>query len=749
MHIRLHPSYFLVAVSTWLALAGCGATEPPQADTVTNQPAVSSAQVPDAHYVGSNACGECHAAQWQDWHGSHHDLALQAADPDSILADFEGTAFQGASFERFEDEFTITPGAGSEKRRVLYTFGVAPLQQYVIPSDHGALQTFPLAWDSRSAADGGEKWFDLLEGDYPAGDPMHWTGRANSWNSQCADCHSTAVEKRYDSENRTYATIFAVEDVGCEACHGPGSRHVEDPETARPLVLTSQTEQINACAPCHSRRSQIAEGFQPGRSYFDHYAPRLLSSNLYYVDGQIDEEVYVYGSFLQSRMHRAGVTCTDCHEPHSASLKRTGNETCTFCHQPAPATRFAPLSAGNYDSKDHHLHEPDSPGSQCVSCHMPSRTYMGVDGRRDHSFRIPRPDLALALAVPDACTSCHQERTTEWASQIITQRFGESRPEHFAAAFAAADVAEPGADAALAALVSDAGQPIMVRASALERLGSYARGYTLDAVRLARKGEPLLRFAAPLAVNSLAAESRWRLLAPLLDDELRAVRHHAISALLPTVTEDPAYRTRLAPHVEVWLDEQKLNLDQPETLTNIAGAQMALGDVASAEANLKEALRLQSSWVPGLMNLSDLYRATGRDAEAGAMLKEALAVAPAYPEVNYGYALWLSRQGQLDDSLEYFARAAAMAPMRMQFGYAWAVALNDSGDGERAVAVLAELLGRWPSNQQLLLAAVTMLRDQGRFAETLTLLDRLLQLRPGDRELHQFREAMARAAAAA
>ncbi len=733
----------------FLLLGGCDGDRTDAAGEITaggsDVATTESTATQPADYVGSEACAACHAAAYRDWQGSQHDLALQVATPETVLGRFPAQ-FDGVRFEHAPDGFLIRPDAQAADLTVRYTFGITPLQQYMIPGERGALQTFPVAWDSRAAADGGQRWYALYEdGDAPD-DPVHWTGRANRWNSQCADCHSTAVVKGYDPESRTYQTTWAVEDVSCEACHGPGSLHQSDPTGVAMSTPTSQTAEIETCAPCHSRRSQLAEGFRPGKPYLDFYRPQLITQPLYHVDGQIDDEVYVYGSFLQSRMHRAGVTCSNCHDPHSTGLKRPGNETCTFCHQRAPDNEFAGLAAGSYDTPDHHFHPPGSDGAHCINCHMPTRTYMGVDERRDHSFRIPRPDLAVSLGVPEPCTGCHQERTPEWAAAVIAEKFGPSRPDHFAATFAAADMAVPDTDATLAALAADPAQPIMVRASALAKLGAYQRGHTLDAIRAAREGEGLLRLAAPQAATGLTADSRWRLLAPLLDDPLRAVRQETVSALLPTLQADPAYRARLAPYLTVWIEEQSLNRDFPETLTNLANAYAAMGDPGRAQAALSEALVLQPTWVPGLTNLADLYRATGRDGEAGELLERAMAVAPDEPDVIYAYGLWLSRQGRASESLTQLEAAARLAPERRQFGYAWAVALNDAGAGTRAVEVIEQLLTQWPDDEQLLIAAVTMLRDQGRYAAALVYLDRLIQLRPADNQLRQFREALAAAA---
>jgi tetratricopeptide (TPR) repeat protein len=741
----------LVLLAPLPLLMACSEPTVDEIGAETAEPAHPNTAAVDADYVGSSACADCHETAYQQWQNSHHDLALQVATAESVLANRD-VEIDGTRIGTEEDGLRIYPNAEGDGLTPRFTFGVEPLQQYIVDGGNGAWQTHPIVWDSRPQDDGGQRWYNLHGAAYPAGDPMHWQGRANRWNSQCADCHSTGVVKGYDPQNRSYQTTFEVEDVSCEACHGPGSAHVANPGEAPLLALTSQAEQINSCAPCHARRGQIAEGFQPDAAFLDHYSPRLISPGLYHPDGQILDEVYVWGSFLQSRMHRAGVTCSNCHEPHSAELKRQGNETCTFCHQASPPDAFtaAGVATGSsgYDSPEHHLHPLGSAGAECVACHMRAETYMGVDDRRDHSFRIPRPDLSLTLGVPEPCTDCHTDQTADWATAVLAEHFGSEDREHFAIPFAAADSAVPGADAQLAGLVMDTTRPIMVRASALARLGTYNRGYTMDAIRAARKDEPLLRFAAPLAAASLSPDRAWRLLTPLLEDDLRAVRHQTVLALLPTLQMDPVYRQRLAPHLSTWIEEQSLNLDYPETLTNVAGAHAALGNLPEAEAALKEALNLQANWVPGLISLADLYRATGRDLEAGPLLEDALALAPDYPEVAYAYALWLFRQGRLPEGLPHLEQAARLAPGQRQYAYTWAIALNDSGDTTKALTVLSTLLQRWPDDPELLIATVTMLRDQSRFSEALPLLDRLIQLQPGDQELIRFREAMRQAAAA-
>src|SRR5262245_52176814 len=235
---------------------------------------------------------------------------------------------------------------------------------------------------------------------------MHWTGAALRWNTQCAECHSTDLRKGFDATRGSYDTRFAELDVACEACHGPGARHTAwaeagggaggDPAlevrfdaparwlfaASRPIAqrerpLASHAE-LETCAPCHARRSTLREGRRPGEALLDTHRPSLLEDGLYEADGQMRDEVYTWGSFLQSRMYAAGVTCSDCHDPHSLARRTEGNTLCAGCHRPEV-----------FDAPVHHHHAAGSAGAACVACHLPARTYMQIDVRHDHSFRVP------------------------------------------------------------------------------------------------------------------------------------------------------------------------------------------------------------------------------------------------------------------------------------------------------------------------------------------------------------------------
>jgi Cytochrome c554 and c-prime len=187
-----------------------------------------------ASYVGGEACSGCHAPQAQLWKGSHHALAMQKAGEKTVLGEFAGTRVEHfgmtTSFSRSGDKFLVRtegPDGAVHDYEIAYTFGVYPLQQYLIAFPGGRLQALGIAWDSRPKDQGGQRWFHLYPDEkLKPGDPLHWTGHDQTWNYQCADCHSTDLKKNYDLATNTYATSWTDIDVACEACHGPGSRHL-------------------------------------------------------------------------------------------------------------------------------------------------------------------------------------------------------------------------------------------------------------------------------------------------------------------------------------------------------------------------------------------------------------------------------------------------------------------------------------------------------------------------------------------
>ena len=693
----------------------------------TRQPAALSPPT-DASFVGSTACAACHRGPFDAWQRSQHARAMQPATSATVLGDFRDARFQhrgvDSMFSTRDGKFFVrTEGADGAPHdfEIKYTFGVEPLQQYLIQFPDGRLQALSIAWDTRPKAAGGARWFHL----YPDetiryDDELHWTRRAQNWNFMCADCHSVDVHKNYDAASKQFRTTWADMSVGCEGCHGPGSRHVEwartptkDPTLGLTVALDERRgitwsidsatgnarrsrerrtdTEIEVCAQCHSRRAQIAEGYYAGKHFLDYYRPALLDPGLYYADGQQREEVYVWGSFLQSRMYRHGVTCSDCHEPHSAKLRADGNGLCARCH-----------AAAKYEAAAHHHHTGDGAGTRCVDCHMPATTYMVIDPRRDHSLRIPRPDLTIGVGTPNACNGCHRDKSPQWAEDAMRAWYGH-RPEglqNYALAFAAAERGTADAAAALVAVARDTGQPPIARASALSRLAQLPPPNAIAVARqLAEHSDPLIRDASITALSNAGPSERWATLAPMLRDPLRSIRIDAAAALAdaPAAQTDAAF-AQAAAEYEASL---RYTADRPESHVALATFNAGRGRIAEADAAFRAAIALDPRYAPAYVNYADMQRDTGRDADAERVLREGLAQMPNDATLHHALGLALVRLKRIPEALAEFARAAQLAPADARFSYVYAVALNDTGDTAAARREVDRGLAQHPDDRDL------------------------------------------------
>ncbi|MGE0386155.1 MAG: tetratricopeptide repeat protein [Gammaproteobacteria bacterium] len=717
-------------------------------------PAPVAARAPT--YVGSARCAGCHAAEAQRWAGSHHARAMMAAQAGSVLGRFDGeTLGEGAAamrmFQRDGRYFVHAAGPDGRQRdhAVPYTFGITPLQQYLAELPGGRLQALPWAWDARGREHGGQRWLNLLPGERPPpGDDLHWTGRLQNWNFMCADCHSTAVRKQYDAATDSYRTAYAEMNVACEACHGPGSRHLErigsgaaagkgsglttdfsarravrwerspGEPTARRVAGAHADAEIEICAPCHARRSPITDSYVPGDRFLDHFLPVLPGPPRYHADGQQRDEVYTWGSFLQSRMHAAGVTCSDCHDPHEPTLAGRGNAVCARCHDPA-----------RFDVAAHHHHEDGGAGAQCVNCHMPATTYMRIDPRHDHAIRVPQP--GAVAGAPDACTHCHTDRTPRWAADAIAGWLGRAPRgrQAFAPLAPQGDVVE-----AVRAVLARSDASEIVRAQAVQWLASVPDPRAASAVlpALANPG-PLVRLAALGAFERVPYPHRAAALAALLDDPVRAVRIEAARLLAPARdTLDAAGAAAFERAAREYEAAQRVNADRPEYRVNLGTFRADLGDAEGAEAQFRSALALRPGFAPAYLNLADLYRALGRDEDAVRLLIEGIGTAPDEAALHHALGLARVRQGRTDEALESLARAAALAPGEVGFVQAHALALDALGKREAADEALARALRDRPGDYQLLFTAATLARDRGAGDRALAYARRLAAAAPGD-----------------
>ena len=708
-------------------------------------PAAKSAVAAEAAFVGRAACARCHEKAAKAWTGSHHDLAMTEATDATVRGDFSGVSFAGdgmrARFFREGKRFLIEtdgPSGTPERYEVAYAFGWDPLQQYLIRFPGGRMQAFSLAWDVP-----GKRWFFLYPGKrIPPSDWLHWTRNAQNWNGMCAECHSTNLVKGFDPKTDAYTTTWSEVDVSCEACHGPGSRHVawaEVPPMGRPRLVNTglvmrtsgitNRELVELCAPCHSRRTELGDYDHRRSELLDNHLPVLLTEGLYYPDGQILEEDFEYGSFVQSKMFRMGVRCTDCHDAHTLKLRKEGNGVCLQCHR-----------ASAYDDARHHFHKQEwqgrpSDGALCVSCHMPKSPFMVVHMRADHSIRIPRPDLTKDLGVPNACSraSCHADKPLSWSGDAYDKWYGMARKPHYGTVLAAGRRADLAAKVDLVRLVSDTLSPTLVRATALSLLGRYGGADVTAAFRTALLDEePLLRRTAVAEAPIADEAERVARLAPLLADPFRAVRLEAASALAgtPPALLKPYQQEALATAIADYVKAMEYSLDFSFAGHNLGLLYERMNDPVRAEGYYRRAVAVDDLWAPPKANLALLLARRGKNGEAEKLLREVLAANPGEAQVAYSLGLLVAETGTMEEAATLLARAAAGMPANGRAAYNAGLALARVGRPADAERMLRRAVELEPSSYEHLFALGDFLLRQGRLAEVGPIADRMAAIDP-------------------
>ncbi|HET9412703.1 MAG TPA: multiheme c-type cytochrome, partial [Pseudolabrys sp.] len=696
------------------------------------------------------------------WRDSQHKHAMDHATEKSVLGDFSDATFDyygvRSRFFRKDGKYLVETDGPDGKLaifQVKYTFGIDPLQQYLIEFPDGRVQALSIAWDARSKEKGGQRWFHLYSGEnIRHDDVLHWTKLNQNWNFMCAGCHSTGLRKNYDAERDRYATAWSEISVGCEACHGQGSNHVtwaraqqgwwpfgrnedrskgllarlderagviwtHDPASGnvrRNLPVNLLRTEVETCGRCHARRSELSEKWEPGHWLQDtHAIAAPLARDVYWPDGQMRDvaEAYNYVPFKQSKMFAAGVTCSNCHDPHSAKQRIAGDGVCLQCH----ATEV-------YAGARHSRHQQASAAPNCVSCHMPARTYMVVDSRHDHSLRVPRPDLSVKNGMPNACNDCHADKPAQWAADAVDRWFGSDRKgsQAYADAFAAASANRADARQLLASVAGDLNAPNVARANALVELAPYVSPANADLARRAlADSDPMVRIAAIDMLANVPAAQAWPLIAPRLSDSVLGVRIRAASLLaaVPTERQPQADRERFERAAAEFVAAVRLNADRPEDRSSLANFYARRGLTKEAETEYKAALRLSPQYTVAAINLADLYRQLNRDGDGESTLRAAIAVTPADAGLHYALGLTLNRLKRADDSLVELRRAAELDPNNARYAYVYAVGLHSAGRAGDAIAVLKDNLDKHPGDRDSLLALVTFNRDSGNIASAL------------------------------
>jgi tetratricopeptide (TPR) repeat protein len=709
-------------------------------------------------YVGASTCAECHAEAHSKWEESHHYHAMEVPSPETVRADFNNTEFvnYGVTTKFFmegEKYMVETNNQQGEMEifEIAYTFGWEPLQQFLVKFPDGRMQVLPTCWDVEK-----KEWYHLYPDEEIAhDDPLFWTRSMQNWDHMCADCHSTNLRKKFDDSTQTFATAYSEMNVACESCHGPGRDHVEFAKAGTGWggldnfgfvdVNSTNIAQIETCAKCHARRGFVHPGHHAGSKFLDHFLPEVtqpwspdMSVPTYHVDGQIDDEVYVYGSYIQSKMFHQGVKCVDCHDPHTVKLHTHTNQLCTRCHIPNEQ------NPTGFDTPDHHFHQSGTKGAQCVECHMPEKTYMGIDERRDHSIRIPRPDLSVKHGSPNACNRCHTDKDAKWAADAIEERKGPERPTEVRHpdAFHSFRTGKPDAEELLIAACKDPHSPAFTRAGAMLALRRFVSDASFDeALRNLDSNESVIRVAAVSKFEDLPADQSHAPLVRMLHDPILSVRTEAariLSRSPPTLfgSED----LRLFRKVFRELKERYThNLDRPESHLSLGILAENQGDPILAEEHYRSAIKRESTFVPARMNLATLLSRRGRNHEAEKLLREAIRYQPTWGQAYYSLGLLLAEdRSRLTEATQILERAASYATDNPRILQNLAIAYWQQEKIDPAISSFKQALNISPDNLELLQNLVQLLVQRQKWDTALPYAKHMAELLPGNIQVKEI-----------
>ena len=614
-------------------------------------------------------CAACHAEQFEQWAASDHAWAWRKL---SAAHDAEPFHRQTLRAHGSQVTFYTTPDGGYRIRdaadgavyEVQSVVGRVPLVQYLVKGKDGGFQAPSAAWDVEN-----HEWFDLFEqdarllaegqGHRESGDWGHWKGRGMNWDSQCAWCHITGFRKNYNAATDTYAATYDEPGVTCIQCHKLAAE--PDPEdgclVARADRKLSEEQVHDNCASCHARREELDDAFRVGDRFDDHFRLELpILPGVFWPTAMQRDESYCETGLRHSRMGAAGVTCLDCHDPHTAQLKlpQEDNAVCLRCHAdgtevhgtPAPVVRHLPAG----------LCPEGSEGARCVECHMPASPYMARDMRRDHSFNIPDPVLSMELGMPNACTMCHRDKDDAWAAAALERALPEGRKaEQYrlrAQAVHDAMLGKGNAENLMMALQEET-VPAW-RATLLELLARepYLPEITDVACVAMRDPSPMVR-AAAARVPGVPAET-------LLNDPVRLVRHAAVWALLPE-----GFLSKLS--------------GQPA----LAEAEATAQHQADQPAGAMQLARLAALRREAAMAVGRNAEAHEHAAEVRRQYERAEKMDPTSPVPYMDYAVFLAQCDDLSGALEQMLACTRVAPQNAEAQY-------------RLGLVLAEL-GRYPA----------------------------------------------------
>ncbi len=630
-------------------------------------------------------CAACHGREFEAWKDSDHARAWRKLSATEDAAPFSGQTLSAHGAElRFthtaEGKPVVQDVTHGRDYEVDSVAGHHPFVQYLVKGERGVLQSLSAGWDVTRG-----EWFDTVAEDARLiregsaerrpGDWGHWQGRGMAWNAQCAWCHMSGFEKNYDAETDAYASRWLEPGVTCIQCHALKASIKKD--NGRPIRRNKNhrlsPRQIgDTCASCHARREELRPGFREGDLFDNYFRLELpLVEGIFWPNGMQRDETYTETGMRLSPMGKAGVTCLDCHDPHSNALRlpQEDNALCLRCHGTAgKAINGTPVPQINMVS-----HTPCPQGSKgwrCVDCHMPESGYMARDSRRDHSFNSPDPALSAELGTPNACTMCHADKDNAWATAAVEATYGKelkmARYRPRTRAIAAAMKGEGNTQELLTAYREETNptwQATLLELLARQEPSEDVRATAREA---ASSATSLLRAAAARVLGTEAPQ--------LLADPVRVVRHAAAWAQLDSLLAQDTPPAAL--------------MELEETLRH--QADHPAGCMQQATLSLARARHAR--------NRGDEGAATEHEAEAERAYRRATMLDPNAAAARMDFAVFLAQQERLMEALEQMLACTAANPGNAEAQYRLALLLHELGYPAPAMQALEKTLQLEPTH---------------------------------------------------
>jgi tetratricopeptide (TPR) repeat protein len=719
-----------------------------------------------AAYAGSASCKNCHEEAYDLWKTSNHALAerrLAAARDEPAFQPSRtfqhGTQHTDVGFANGQYQVVaLGPAKRYEPFTVERVIGHDPLRQFLVQFPGGRYQALEASYDPRA-----NEWFNVYGNeDRQPGEWGHWTGRGMNWNDMCAACHNTRVRKNYDERTDSYRTTMAEMRVGCESCHGPMKAHNQwqqqfgksgrkDPTMPR----WTQKQTLDNCAFCHARRNDLTGDFKPGDDFFDHMRLTIVDgSDVFYPDGQVREEGYEFSAFLGSRMHHRGVSCLECHNPHSMKTILPGNWLCIRCHigtrPDAPAIDpvahshhkvFGYDTNGvliNFDLMTYKPKETRETGGECVNCHMPQTVYMQRHWRHDHGFTVPDPLLTKQHGIPNACNRCHQDKDAEWSVAWVEKWYGPKmdRPaRRRAQLIASARNGNATARDDLLNLLATEEIPYW-RAVGAGLLGPWSGEPAVTAALLRGLADTnalvraeCVRGLEPLVENGNSGASAA--IGQRLEDPVRSVRVAAAWALRSTVSLSSRAGSEL-------LHSLDLHADQPVGQMQKGSFAFARNEPQQGLAHFQKAVERDPNSAPIRHELAVALSVLNRSAEAVAELEAAARLDPRNAEYSYKLGLAWNEVGDTAKTIASLETAVRLDPSHAPAWYNLGLALSQAGRSEDALLALVRAESVAPADPRNPYARATILARLGRLEEARQAARRALEIQPDFAAAREF-----------